>query len=222
MNLPGRVFRVVSVMEEMDDLAVETLGRPFPHPVEVLGVLAGVVPFFVHLATIGRWVTEGKIRVTYSDPFTVVAGALAVAAGTVAAIFLPRTARRWKVARTAVVLALLGLGGFQVARGFAMIAPPAELLEALRPDVDIGDEKFRAGDLRAAVAAYGRACDFGDRRGCFNAGQLHANLVQGSAGVVPRDLPKARVAWQMGCDRGHERSCQRLAAMAPKAAVADH
>jgi hypothetical protein len=93
-----------------------------PSTIEIVGIIAGAIPFAVSMASSRVEWEEGQITsFVYRDPVAIGGGIVAVICGVLAAATLiRRTEPAKKALRTVLCLGLVGLGVFQVLRGFGV------------------------------------------------------------------------------------------------------
>jgi hypothetical protein len=98
----------------------------FPTLTEIGGALAGLAPFAIHFSTSSVATVNGRVvSSSYLDYVAIVGGALAALAGLATIRAIRRTIPAQRTARLVTILALLGLGAFQILRGVGLVGRPA-------------------------------------------------------------------------------------------------
>jgi TPR repeat protein len=192
------------------DLAATT-ARSNKLGVIAAGGVAGLAPFVFSLSESSYSTVNGVVEhAVYRDWFAVVGGLIAVAFGAIGIIGALRAKKPTVIAGIAVVL----LGGYQIARGFGVFWKP----NASTPSTSISfeptkapadddpatcsdglacfklAEKLEAPDPAKAIVGYARACDRKIVGGCHNAAML---LNRDGAN---KDPVRARALYQRECD----------------------
>lgn len=101
---------------------MDTTGRA-PHwsKLAVIGTVLGIVPFFVSFSSTQSFVVNGQTAsVTFRDWFWIGCGAVAAVLGAMTLRTAPKEQPQRKAVMTGGLVAL-GLGLFQIARGFGAI-----------------------------------------------------------------------------------------------------
>lgn len=84
-----------------------------------IGAVAGVVPFFVSISSSSMSTVNGVVTsASHTDPIAIGGGALAILCGGGAAVLARKHGNQ---SRILAGLAVLALGGFQLARGFGLV-----------------------------------------------------------------------------------------------------
>ena len=206
------------------DLAM-TLNRVNRGPIYA-GLVIGAIPFVAHLGWSNYASVNGVASGSSRDLVALACGAIALVFGVVALVSAFGYGPPRKPAAAVLVIAL---GGFQLVRGFgvfddvplarsefaAAADPPAPELPAGRPlgrpaapepcaekdpCFEFGERAANAGDTKAALAAYRRACELGSPGGCGKAADL-----------VPE--ADAVALYERGCDLGGPIPCANLGAV---------
>lgn len=205
------------MMNEPSPLLVPDMPPPRRSlPTIIVGVIVGLLPFSVSMATWSARVDGGIAHVMYRDWVAITCG---VAAGLFGSIGIWQQRR---VAARAVPAGLVvALAGWQLARGFGLFfhAPDArdevhesaQATESVRtPDAGIcgdgadclaiGSDRQQAGDEAGALSAYERACTAGNAKGCFEAGSLLRGGSKPDPAAAIRMLERAcELARPIGC-----------------------
>ncbi len=89
---------------------------------ELVGLLAGIAPFFVSCSSSSTSTVNGRVvESSYFDLFAVVGGAIAVLVALSMLGQLGVTAPEDKAKRSGVFVLMIALGAFQILRGFGVI-----------------------------------------------------------------------------------------------------
>jgi len=108
-----------------DDLAALRAVK-FPGFIEVAGLVAGGLPFALSMSELHEQYENGRrVAVSFRDWVAVGGGAAAALAGLVGLALLGRTVKSRRTPRLVLALILVGLGGFQLARGLGLVGVPA-------------------------------------------------------------------------------------------------
>jgi TPR repeat protein len=192
------------------------------------GAIAGAVPFII--STVSVSTVNGHIT-RYRDNVAIGGGGIALALGAVATVIAVRSKSRGAIIGGAV--AVLALGGYQLAKGFGAfesgagatssssmdISMPTIPTTPPEPKVDPNDpatcadahscfqigEKLGDTDPKRSLVAYTRACDFKSPSGCYNAG-----IDWGEDSAPTKDLAKAIGFFQRACDLEDAPGCANL------------
>ncbi len=98
--------------------------RPFWSFVEILGIVAVIVPFVITVSSSSMSTVNGRVTQFVFRDWVAVGGGIAGAlCGLGAAARFRTTMKSQRALRAAVVLGLLGLGTFQILRGFGITQP---------------------------------------------------------------------------------------------------
>jgi len=100
---------------------------PFWSFFEIVGVVAALAPFAIRMSSSSLETVNGHVtHFVYRDWLAAIGGAIAIACGLGAAARFRSTLPARRALRAVVVLALLGLGAFQLVRGLGLTqSPPA-------------------------------------------------------------------------------------------------
>ena len=198
-----------------------------PSPVTLIaGAIAGAVPFVVSMASYSaRWENGAVVESTYRDWIAVGGGGAAIVCGIAAiAVF----ARAKETPKLLAAIAIVALGGYQIARGLGVffsppappgmramdpsppvtrhVPPPSSQDPASCPTQDECDNLAAAlekTDVKAARIANERSCNFGGGYACEEA-----------AGRWFKDDPaRARVFYDKACTLKKEAACTELGVM---------
>jgi len=111
-------------MTDLDAQLQEAPPRPFPSAIEIIGGLAALVPFFLHLSSSSTSHVNGQaVSFVYRDWVAVGGGAVAALCALAAVTGLPRTAPARRAPRGAAIVVLLGLGVYHLLGGFGLVGP---------------------------------------------------------------------------------------------------
>src|SRR5258705_10659198 len=95
-------------------------------PLMILGAIAGAVPFIISSTSTSSTTVNGVVTsFTYRDNVALAGGAVAAVCGLIAVALAVKN--KGGAARIGAALAVLALGGYQVARGLGVVA--------VKPDV---------------------------------------------------------------------------------------
>src|SRR6266571_5130092 len=98
----------------------------FPGPIELLGGVAGLLPFVISFSSTHSTSVNGVVtNLVYRDWVAFGGGAVAALCGVVALLALRRPGK--KGVRAAAAVGLLALGGVQVARGLGLLTARPEV-----------------------------------------------------------------------------------------------
>lgn len=187
----------------------------------IAGAIAGAVPFMASYSQTSTTVVNGVASSTFRDWVAVGAGGLAIVLALAAIASLAKSKRMKEIAMGVAVLAL---GGYQVARGFGVfdstttsvdVGPPMPTMPttprvaddpATCPDGDACDTvayHLKDKDPKGALVARIRSCtEFKHKYACEEAAQLYA-----SGKVGEPDIKKALELAEKACDLGNGDSC---------------
>lgn len=196
------------------------------------GGIVGLAPFVFSMSASSYSTVNGVVQhAVYRDWFAVAGGVIAAALG-----LLGLATAAKKPATIALGLAVIALGGFQIARGFgafwtpssgssssmsetvAITNAPAPAPAPAAPDdpatcadghacFQLAERLEAAHENAKAVAAYTRACDEKTIGGCHNAGVLLRTDKSGTA-----DPARAVTMFQRECDLDHK-TCDSVGEM---------
>ena len=145
----------------------QTSLRPFPSVLEIVGIVAGIVPFVLSMASSSVQTVNGRVTsFSYSDPVAIGGGIVAALFGLVAAVTLIKhTEPAKRMLRVLLCLALIGGGAFHILRGFGIVgvdkpevtAEPAITMPAptLPPAVVVAKTDDAAPETQKLVALWG-------------------------------------------------------------------
>jgi len=208
-------------------VAATSLSRPAWVTLAALGAVAGSIPFVVHASTTSSQTVDGVVTAfVYRDWLAVALGAVAMVLGGLA-LGAGRSATM-RAQATVAALAVIVLGGWQIARGVGVFAArpaarttsvvvaPAPVVAAVDPTTPeacddkeacfaLGRKLEEAKRMPGAITAYERACERGAAGGCFNAGLL-AKL------AAAPDFEKSARMMKRGCDLKDNEACNQLGA----------
>jgi uncharacterized protein len=208
---------------------VASLSRPKWIALASIGAIAGAIPFLVHVSSSSMQTVNGVVTsFVYRDWIAVAGGAGAVGFGIASLL-----AGRGALVRTQAIvaaLAVIGLGGWQIASGFGVFAarsteasvvvtapveptPVVPALDPMKPETCADDDACfalgrkleEAKALPGAIVAYERACERGAAGGCFNAGLLAKQ-------ASPPDFERSARMMKLGCDLKDTEACNQLGA----------
>ena len=109
--------------ETGEDISISTTGKTLI----IIGLVAALVPFVMSSSESSSSSVNGKVvAFHYRDTIALLGGAVAIFCGLIAAFVDRRRAKRLVVA-----LALVALGGVQIARGVGVFASPADSSSSL-------------------------------------------------------------------------------------------
>lgn len=218
-----------SCAAKMDVVAAQDRARPPWMGFAIAGAVVGAIPWFVSVSSSSSSSVNGHVTsFVYRDWIAVGCGVVAALLGVMAAWM----GRRSLIRMQAIVagIAIVALGGYQVARGFGVFAAgsasheettsltietPVAPAPPPAPTPTTCDDKtvcFKLGldlektDLKGAVTAWARACERGAGGGCFNAALNGLKLKSA-------EPAKAAALYQKGCDLDSEISCTNLGLM---------
>jgi hypothetical protein len=104
-----------------DDLD-ETIAKRFPGTNEVIGFLAGLLPFFVHLSTSETTTINGQVQShRQSDFIAIGGGAIALLVSLWGFTLLKKTSAASRGRRLLANVILMGLGALQLVRGLGLL-----------------------------------------------------------------------------------------------------
>lgn len=193
----------------------------------IAGAIAGAVPFAISMANASYSTVNGEVvSATYRDWVAIGGGAAAVICGLAA---IAAFARATKLPLAAAGLAVVALGGYQIARGFGAFYKPDVPTSPrahvdLPPVPDLGKEKpvsrdpatcpdrdacdnlhadLAKSDPAGALVARARSCDFGADYACEEAAE----------GWLKKDPAKARAFYDKACALKRGSSCNELGVM---------
>ena len=99
-----------------DDLSIKSTDKTLLG----IGAVAGVAPFFISISSSSSTTVNGVVTSSsYSDPVAIIGGAVAILCGLAAAFIANKN--KAGAARIAAGVAVLALGGYQVAHGLGVI-----------------------------------------------------------------------------------------------------
>ena len=91
------------------------------HPAIIIGLIAGIVPFFISVAEESSVVEGGVATTSYLDYAALAGGGVAALAG-IAFLPIALKAMTGKGKQIAAALIIIGLGAFHLLRGFGVVA----------------------------------------------------------------------------------------------------
>jgi hypothetical protein len=98
------------------------IGTRFPSTIEIAGVVIGLVPFVISSSSSSITTVNGHVTsFVYRDWASLSCGVVAALCGVITVLRLRRTDASARGKRLLAILALLGLGGFQVLRGVGLV-----------------------------------------------------------------------------------------------------
>ena len=101
-----------------------------PSMMEIVGLIAAVIPFLVVMSSSHVETVDGVVHATYRDWLAVTSGASAIVASVLSALAVRATSPKRRHVRVAIAVVLLALGAYHVARGFGWVGPGAALAVA--------------------------------------------------------------------------------------------